>query len=162
MSWKITDEHIDALTREAVRTQHQVNMDGVHTCVTDVTYEHWMNDVLALPKKQQRKWKSSLASKKGAKSKIIFKDGFFREGKSEALVSCITCVMAGGCTAVTRVGALSMHLNEAVQSGLHPSVASSPPRRTASPALSPRRRISPSPHLPLSQLSLEGHDRVLR
>ena len=123
MSWKITDEHIDAMKREAERTQHQVNMDGIHAGVTDVTYEHWMNDVLALPKKQQKKWKSSLTSKKGAKSKIIFKDRFFREGKSEALVSCITFVMAGGCTAVTRVGALSMHLNEAVQSGLHPSVA---------------------------------------
>ena len=123
MSWKITDEHIDALTRETVRTQHQVNMDGVHTCVTDVTYEHWMNDVLALPKKQQKKWKSSLTSKKGAKSKVIFKDGFFREGKSGALVSCITFAMAGRRTALTRIGALSMHLNEAVQSGLHPSVA---------------------------------------
>ena len=61
MSWKITDEHIDAMKREAERTQPQVNMDGIHTGVSDVTYEHWMNDVLALPKKQQKKWKSSLS-----------------------------------------------------------------------------------------------------
>ena len=47
--WSKVLADFNLMTREAERTQHQVNMDGIHAGVTDVTYEHWMNDVLALP-----------------------------------------------------------------------------------------------------------------